>query len=64
MNFVDKYNLLSNCRFGFRNYHLTKDDVDDVTKQFIKKFSGIIWIDLKKDFDTIDHSIVLAKLNI
>ncbi|CAB4028715.1 Hypothetical predicted protein, partial [Paramuricea clavata] len=54
--------------YGFRKNHSTQhaiiDIVDKICKNMeSKKFTCGIFIDLKKVFDTVDHSILLTKLN-
>ena len=66
--YVNKLNILSNSQYGFRENHSTSmaliDFYDKVSKSIDeRKFTIGIFIDLKKAFDTIDHKILLSKLN-
>src|SRR6218665_3180870 len=66
--YVEKLELLSPMQFGFRKHHSTEMALikiqDMITKAIDnKKHSLGIFIDLAKAFYTVDHSILIKKLN-
>ena len=67
-DYLDTHSLLSNRQFGFRKNHSTSHPmtlmVNKLTESLnSKKHSIVIFCDLKKAFDTCNHSILLTKLS-
>ena len=67
INFLNKFNILSNNQYGFRKNHSTAyasiqlyDNLSDAIDQ--GKVTLGLFIDLSKAFDTVNHGILLAKL--
>ena len=66
-DYLNDNNLLIYCQSGFRSLHSTLSSLLEATNNWsVEKdnglLNGVVFIDLKKVFDTIDHDIMLQKL--
>ena len=66
--FINQHSILPNNQFGFRKKHSASHGIthlnEQVTKKLeSKKISAVLFMDLKSAFDTVDHNILIKKLD-
>ena len=65
--FLREHNLITSEQFGFRPNLSTNIALTRVTEEILlnidnKLVTGAVFIDLRKAFDTVDHTLLIAKL--
>lgn len=65
---LEKYKILSKNQYGFRKDLSTEDAIYELTKKIYssidkKKKCLAIFLDLRKAFDTVNHNLLITKIN-
>lgn len=67
LNYIDKYDILSDSQYGFRRKRSTEDAVTALTSLIVKQIDTnkkclTVFLDIKKAFDTISAKTLVSRL--
>ncbi|CAH2096799.1 unnamed protein product [Euphydryas editha] len=67
LNYLNKFNIISRSQYGFRKGISTEDAIGDLTKLIVQQVDKnqkclMVFLDLKKAFDTVSVPILLRRL--